>query len=579
MWDKSATGDGCPARAEISAAQELKARTVMGTEATGTERSETTGTTHDWVVVGSGFGGSVSALRLAEKGYDVVVLEQGRRFADADFAASAAEVRKLVWAPKLGLKGIMSLTPFTHVTVLAGAGVGGGSLVFGNTLYVPHSDDFYEHPQWAHLADWRSVLAPHYATAQRMLGVTTYSGEGPSERMMQQVARELGVPDAYHATEVGVFLGTPGKTVPDPYFGGDGPERAGCIRCGQCMLGCRHNAKNTLVKNYLHLAQRRGVRVRAERTVVDIRPVGAPDGSDGYEVTTVRSGRWLRRDPHTLRTRGVVVAGGALGTNVLLRKLKDGGSLPRLSDRLGELVRTNNESIVAATASDVRAGWCADIAITASVHPDEHTHFTNNTYGAGGNLFALMFGPLTAGRGRRVQLVRGLVRRPGVWLSPLRLRRWSQRSVIFTVMQSLDSSLRLRPTRPGGRLNTQVPEGNAPKTYLPVANQVAETAAQFIGGYPQSSLTESLMDTPTTAHILGGAVVGESAATGVVDRYRHAFGYTNLLITDGSTVPANVGVNPSLTITAMAEEAMSHIPARNEILAPGGAPHSSPTSP
>jgi cholesterol oxidase len=516
----------------------------------------------DWVIVGSGFGGSVPALRLAEKGYDVLVLEQGRRFEDADFAKTARELRKLVWVPKLGLKGIMAITPFKHVSVISGVGVGGGSLVYGNTLYVPTADEFFEHEQWGELADWRAELAPHYLTAQRMLGVTTYVGDGPSEAMMHKLATELGVADSIHTTEVGVFFGTPGKRVPDPYFDGRGPDRTGCIRCGQCMLGCRHNAKNTLVKNYLHLAQRLGARVDAERKVVDIRPLGAADGGDGYAVTTVRSGRWFRRDVRTVHTRGVIVAAGALGTTRLLRALKDSGALPKLSDRIGDLVRTNSESIVAATARGRDLDWTTDIAITTSVHPDGHTHFTNNTYGAGGDLLGLLFGPSTSGAGRRRQLLRSILVHPLVWLHPRRLKGWSRRSVLFTVMQSLDSSLRLRPSRLTKRLTTEIGAGTPPASDLLIAQRVGSLAAQIMKGDAQSSVLESLMGTSTTAHILGGAVIGASPERGVVDRYRRAFGYRNLLVTDGSTMPANVGVNPSLTITAMAEEAMEHIPAK-----------------
>ena len=517
---------------------------------------------YDWVVVGSGFGGSVSALRLAEKGYRLVVLEQGRRFADDDFATSSYQAGKVFWAPEFGLKGIMALTPFKHVSVLSGVGVGGGSLVYGNVLYAPHSDDFYGHRQWAGLADWRTVLRPHFDTARQMLGVTTFTGNGPNAQMMRTLAADLGVAASYHTTEVGVFFGEPGRTVPDPYFGGDGPTRTGCMRCGQCMLGCRHGAKNTLVKNYLHLAQQRGVRVEAERTVIDIRPFGAADGSDGYDVTTVRSGSRLRRDRRTIRTRGVVMAGGALGTTTLLRSLKDGGALPRLSDRVGHLVRTNSEAIVAVTDRSSTADWTTDIAITASVHPDAQTHFTNNTYGTAGDMMGLLCGPLTGGHGRRGQFFRALLRHPLLWLNPLRVRGWSRRSVLFTVMQSTDSSLRLRPTRPGGRLNTEVGDGDPPQSYLPVANRVAEAAAAVMGGYAQSSVFESLLGTPSTAHILGGAVIAAGPDAGVVDRYRRAFGYQNFLIADGSTVPANVGVNPALTITAMAEEAMSFVPAK-----------------
>ena len=468
-----------------------------------------------------------------------------------------------MWAPKVGLKGIMAITPLKHVSVISGVGVGGGSLVYGNTLYVPTANEFFEHRQWGELADWRVELAPHFATAQPMLGVATYVGDGPSEAMMREIAAELGVPDSFHPTEVGIFLGAPGRRVPDPYFDGQGPDRSGCVRCGQCMLGCRHNAKNTLVKNYLHLAQRLGARVEAERRVIDIRPIGAADGSDGYAVTTVRTGRWFRRDERTVHTQGVIVAAGPLGTTRLLRSLKDSGALPRLSDRIGDLVRTNSEAIVAATARGRDLDWSTDIAITSSVHPDEHTHFTNNTYGAGGDRMGLLFGPMTGGTGRRQQLLRAILVHPQVWLRPGRLKGWSKRSVIFTVMQSLDSSLRLRPSRFTKRLNTEMADGTPPSSHLPIANRVASLAAQIMGGEPQSSVLESVMGTSTTAHILGGAVIGASPQHGVVDRYRRAFGYENLLVTDGSTMPANVGVNPSLTITAMAEEAMTHVPSKS----------------
>jgi cholesterol oxidase len=513
---------------------------------------------HDWMVIGSGFGGSVAALRLAEKGYEVTVLEQGRRFRDEDFARSAWQARRMVWMPGFGMRGIQAITPFRHVTVVSGVGVGGGSLVYGNTLYVPHSDDFYRHPNWAQLADWREVLRPHYETAKRMLGVTPYQGKGSSEQLMRAIADDLGASDSYHGTDVGIFFGEPGTTVPDPYFDGEGPERAGCIRCGQCMLGCRHNAKNTLVKNYLYVAERLAVRIEAERRVIDIRPLNGTDGAGGYAVTSEQSGAWVRRHRRTETTRGIVIAAGALGTNKLLRRCKDRGSLPNLSERLGDEVRTNSEAITAVTAprgTDLRA----DVAITASVHPDGHTHFTNNTYGLGGNAMALTFGPLTGGTRRIRQFMAACVRNPGRWLNPFRARGWSQRSIVFTVMQSLDSSLQLKPRGRFGRLDTVASDGNAPASQLPIANEVTELAARHTGGYPQTSVFESLRNAPTTAHILGGAIIGDDPSRGVVDPERRVFGYENMLITDGSTLPANVGVNPSLTITAMAEEALSHI--------------------
>ncbi|GAA1896984.1 GMC oxidoreductase [Williamsia serinedens] len=516
----------------------------------------------DWLVVGSGFGGSVAALRLAEKGYDVCVMEKGRRFDDHDFAENAWQADRLLWAPLAGLRGIMAMTPLKHVTVLSGVGVGGGSLVYGNTLYTPHSDDFYRHPQWADLADWRTELTPHFATAKRMLGVTTFVGEGPSENLLAEIAGDLGCSDRVHTTDVGVFFGTPGVTVADPYFDGAGPARTGCVRCGQCMLGCRHNAKNTLTKNYLHLAERAGVRVEAERTVVDIRPLGAADGSDGYAVTTQRSGAWIRRDRRTVTTHGVVVAGGALGTTTLLQKLREKGSLPHLSHRLGHLVRTNSEAIVAVISDDPDADLRTDIAITTSVHPDDQTHFTNNTYGAGGNAMGLTFGPLTGGRLRILQFILAVLRHPTRWLLPSRLRDWSRRSVVFTIMQSTDTALRLRRGH-FGLVTTDKGDGDLPEGDLPIARRIAESAVRHLGGHASTAVTESLLARPTTAHILGGAVMAADRVHGVVDRHHRAFGYQNLLITDGAAIPANPGVNPSLTITAMAEEAMSHVPEKS----------------
>ena len=533
----------------------------------------------DWIVIGSGFGGSVSALRLAEKGYRVAVLESGRRYEDEDFAKTTWNARRYYWLPRLGLRGIFRMTLFKDVFVVSGCGVGGGSLGYANTLYRPRAGSaFYRDPQWGELEDWEGALGPHYDTAERMLGVTTYEGEGPADTLLRDLAGEMGVPETYSTTRVGVFFGPAGETVPDPYFGGDGPPRAGCIRCGACMVGCRHNAKNTLVKNYLWFAERQGVEIRPERTVAEIRPLGAADGSDGYAVTSEHSGAWFRKDREVLTARGVVVSAGALGTNQLLQRCRLGGSLPRLSERIGYRVRTNSEAISAVTTKDDRHDFTKSIAITSSFYPDPDTHIENVTYGPGADSISFLFTILTAagsGLTRPLKFLRSALTHPFQFARTLWPGKWSRRTVIILTMQTLDNSIRLRPKRNllglGPRLQTQEDADNPNPRFIEVADHVTRRAAEKLDATPQTGLTEALLNIPTTAHIMGGAVIGETAETGVVDSHHRAFGYENLLVCDGSAIPANIGVNPSLTITAMAEHAMSHIPPREQGPAPAGA--------
>jgi cholesterol oxidase len=520
----------------------------------------------DWIVVGSGFGGSVSALRLAEKGYSVAVLECGKRFRDEDFPKSTWDLRRYFWAPRLGLRGIFRLTPFKDVSVVSGCGVGGGSLGYANTLYVPPSQ-FFKDPQWGDLEDWESTLAPHYAEAQRMLGVVVHDSDDPADQLLREYGEHIGVGDTYQKTPVGVYLDNPGETVPDPFFGGEGPDRTGCMQCGRCMVGCPHGAKNTLVKNYLWLAENRGVEVTPDRTVTEIRPLGAADGSDGYAVSSERSGLLRGRGKRTLRARGVVVAAGPLGTNKLLQRCRLGGALPKISNRLGELVRTNSESILAVTVpEDYPDDLTRRVAITSSIYPDPHTHIETVTYGKDGNSMSALY-TLMVGDGTRVtrplKLLAQILRHPARFAKVLFPSNWSSRTIIVLVMQTLDNAIALRPTlkRSGDvRLQTeQDPERPIP-TFIPVANDAAEWLAKRTGGIAQSSTTEALMNIPTTAHILGGAVIGHSPEDGVVDSGQRVFGYENLLVCDGAAVPANVGVNPSLTITALAEHAMSEVP-------------------
>ncbi len=520
---------------------------------------------YDWIVVGSGFGGSVSALRLSEKGYSVGLLEAGQRYEDDDFAKSAWHTRKYVWVPSVGNRGILRMYFFKDVAILAGCGVGGGSLVYANTLYVPPSE-FFAAEEWSHLGSWEADLAPHYAEAKRMLGATSLPFETDADRLFRELADDMGV--RYHRPEVGVFFGEAGKTVPDPYFGGEGPDRTGCIRCGACMVGCRNNAKNTLRKNYLWFAERNGTEIMPDRHVLDIRPIGAEDGSEGYTVTSVRPGTWFRRKRETLTARGVVVSAGAVGTNWLLRSCKDFGSLPNLSDRLGEGVRTNSEALLAVTAKKDEYDFHNSVAITSSIYPDDVTHIENVTYGTAGDAMGLLFTMLTAG-GTRV--TRPLKWAGQVFMHPIRASRllwkrgWAKKTVILLVMQTLNSSMRLKPVRVGRRrllLQTEQDPDNPNPTWIPAANEAAERLAEKMGGIAQSNLPEAILNTPATAHILGGALIAGTPEAGVVDSHQRAFGYENLLVCDGSVVPANPGVNPSLTITALAEHAMTWVPER-----------------
>ncbi|HWF74698.1 MAG TPA: GMC family oxidoreductase [Solirubrobacteraceae bacterium] len=522
----------------------------------------------DWIVVGSGFGGSVSALRLAERGYRVAVLECGRRFEDEDFANTTWEAQRYYWMPKLGLKGVLRMTMFKDVFVVSGCGVGGGSLGYANTLYRARPA-FYADPQWANLADWESELSPAYDEAEHMLGVTTYDQDTPADLLLKRYAESHGFGDTYAKTRVGVYLGEPGKRVPDPFFAGAGPERSGCVRCGACMVGCRYGAKNTLVKNYLWFAERLGVKVIPERTVIDVAPIGGRDGATGYTVTHERSGAWALRDKQRLTARGVVLAAGPLGTNRLLFRCKLGGSLPKVSDRLGHLVRTNSESILAVTAPDDANDFTRGVAITSSIYPDPDTHVEPVTYGSGGDSQSVLF-TLMCEAGRRGtqpwHFAANIARHPRAAWRASQVRNWSRRTIILLVMQTLDNSMRLRVKRrlPNGNVNltTQVDPHNPNPDKIPAAYRIAEWMQKELGGIGQAGLTEAVLSIPTTAHILGGAVIGTSPQTGVIDSEQRVFGYENLLVCDGSAIPANVGVNPSLTITALAERAIGRIPSK-----------------
>ncbi len=513
---------------------------------------------HDFVIIGSGFGGSVCGLRLVEKGYRVVMLEKGRRFAPEDFPRSNWDLRRWRWMPRLGFRGLFKMTFLRHLTVLSGVGVGGGSLVYANTLPTPR-DEFFRAPGWAHLADWRAELAPHYATALRMLGATENPHLGPADQAVRAIGRDLGREEGFRPVRVAVFFGEPGKTVPDPYFGGEGPPRTGCTLCGGCMIGCRHGAKNSLDRNYLWLAERRGLRIEADTEVTWVRP--RPEG--GFEVEARQGRSRLHRRRVRFTARNVVFAGGVLGTVPLLLRLRarpDG--LPRLSPRVGDRVRTNSEALIGVTTLRRDLDLSRGIAITSILHTDEHSHLEPVRYPSGSGFFRLLMAPLVAGERAPVRVLRtllALARRPLRYLKAYLVRDWARSTVILLFMRTLEGTLRLR-LRGGGRLSSSLAGGPAPTASMPEAADLARRMAERIDGVEATLATETLLGTPTTAHILGGACMGASPEEGVVDARHRAFGYEGLYVVDGSAVSANPGVNPSLTITALAERAMSLVP-------------------
>jgi cholesterol oxidase len=529
----------------------------------------------DVVVIGSGFGGSVAALRLAEKGYSVAVLEAGRRFADDDFAKTSWRLRRYLWAPALGCYGIQRITLLrpakgqkgAGVMVLSGAGVGGGSLVYANTLYRP-LPDFYADPQWRDITDWADELRPHYDQAERMLGVVAYDRMTAPDEAMKKVAERMGVGRSFRLTPVGVHLGTPGERVADPYFGGVGPERRGCLHCGQCMTGCRHGAKNTLMKNYLYLAEQLGAQVYAYSTVT--RVAARPEG--GYRIEVARTNARFRRHARAIgggviEADQVVFAAGALGTQRLLHAARHSGDLPGLSPRIGELTRTNSEALLGAAmrlGDFKRKGvdYSRGVAITSSFHPDSRTHIEPVRYGKGSNAMGLLQSLLVDGGPRRpLRWLGTMLRHPLTTAQMINVRRWSERTIIALVMQSLDNSLATVWHRRS--LRARHGHGEPNPTWIPAGNQAVRLLAGEIGGIPGGSVPEAF-NVPMTAHILGGAPIGATPETGVVDAYHRIFGHDGLHVVDGAAVTANLGVNPSLTITAQAERAFSFWPNKGE---------------
>lgn len=531
---------------------------------------------YDYVIVGSGFGGSVSALRLAEKGYRVAVIEQGRRWTPDNLPKTNWRFWDFAWRPALGLRGFFNTTLFRRVMILSGCAVGGGSITYAQTLLIP-PDRVWEQGGWKGMDDWKKVMPQYYARAKRMLGVTLNRRRAPADDKLLEMAKATGCEDTFRLEDVGVFFGDDdkpqGAEYDDPFFGGAGPKRKSCVGCGGCMVGCRFDAKNTLDKNYLYLAESLGVEVRPETKVIDIRTLGgAGDGSEGYELTMKPTFRRFGGERTKLRARGVIISGASLGSQALLLDVKDRGSLPNISDRVGKEVRTNSESLLGVRYPGCSEDLSTGIAIGSGIYMDQYTHIEATRYPDGSNIASFLFTPLTGGKPGISRIftwlgavAKLLVTKPLKGVRVLAPYRFSNETIIFLVMQTLDAHIDLQWKRawfwPFKKQLTS--SGARIPTFIPEANEFTKKAAEATGGIGMSSMSEILFNVPTTAHCMGGCGMGETAKEGVIDSKHRVHNYQNLYVIDGSTISSNLGVNPSLTITALAERAMSFIPAKD----------------
>ena len=518
----------------------------------------------DVVVIGSGFGGSVAALRLTEKGYKVAVLEAGRRFSDKDFPKTSWRLSRFLYLPRLGLRGIQRIHVLPDVLVLAGAGVGGGSLVYANTLYKPPAS-YFEDKQWKHITDWDAELTPWYDQASRMLGVAQNPYFSASDKAMKEVADQMGVGHTFKLAPLGVYFGDgAGVKSKDPFFGGVGPDRDGCLQCGACMTGCRHNAKNTLPKNYLGLAEKAGAKVFPEHTAIKTEQLS--DGS--WKITARKSSAWFA-GKRSFTASHVVVAAGTYNTQKLLHKMKLDQVLPKISDQLGKLSRTNSEALTGSIMPKGGTDFSKGSAITSSFFPDDHTHVEPVRYGKGSNFMGMLQTVMTDGvniKDRRKQWLRQVITKPSLILKIMDVRQWSERTVVALIMQNVDSAISVKAKRGifGYRLTSKNDSLTPNATYIPAANEVARRIAENNGGIAGGHIGD-LINAPFTAHFVGGCVIGDSIQTGVIDPYHRVYNYPTMHVVDGASVTANLGVNPSLTITAQAERAFSMWPNKGEV--------------
>ena len=513
----------------------------------------------DYIIIGSGFGGSVSALRLSEKGYKVLVIEKGKWYEAKDFAKTNWNLSKWLWMPYLRFFGIMKMSIFRHIVIISGTGVGGGSLVYANTLPVPKST-FYKSGSWSELEDWETELKPFYQKALTMLGASRNPKLFDGDIALKELAKEIGREDQFEHPDVAVYFGKEGVKVKDPYFDGKGPDRAGCTFCGGCMTGCRHNAKNTLDKNYLYLAQNNGAEILAENEVYDVLPMDNKEGSAGYKVFVKSSTKFFEAKKE-FTSKGIIFSGGVLGTIKLLLKLKK-KSLPQLSDKLGDDIRTNNETLISVSSLDKTKNVSKGVAIGSLLHTDDNSHLEIVRYSEGSGFWKLLHLPLSNGKNtpaRLMNMMQQVLKFPVSYFKIYFVNSWSKSTTVLLFMQSIDSTLKFKNNFLGG-ISSAVSTGAKPSTYIPESIALTDKYSKIINGKATSFVLESIAGIPSTAHVLGGAVMGKDSSQGVINKNNEVFGYQNMFVIDGSMISANPGVNPSLSITAIAERAMDQIP-------------------